>query len=134
VELAPQYYGRAAGRWPIWAIINRPELVFSMEEIQEVPMTEYGYRYKVLWVVIKTYTEKVSLQGWDWETDTPLWFQLGGEEPTTAPILDPLVPGAYSNADYVDFPSYVMFPETGCYVIEAAWGSESWQLYLTVEE
>src|SRR5687767_9995868 len=35
VDIAPQYYGRAAGSSPVWAIINRPELVLSMDQIRE---------------------------------------------------------------------------------------------------
>src|SRR5688572_28059959 len=47
VDIAPQYYGRAAGNSPVWAIINKPELVWSMDEITESPLREQGYQYKV---------------------------------------------------------------------------------------
>ncbi|HEY4718680.1 MAG TPA: hypothetical protein VIH14_06670 [Anaerolineales bacterium] len=133
VDIAPQTYGRAAGSWPVWAIINRTELILSMEEIQQAPLREHGYPYKVLWIIIKTYTDKVGLHGWNFEKNKPLWFQLGGEEPTTTPVLDPLTPGAYSIPDYVDFPSYVIIPGMGCYIIEAVWDAGSWQIYLTVK-
>jgi hypothetical protein len=86
-----------------------------------------------LWVIVKTYTDKVSLQGWNLEMNEPLWFQIGGQEPTTTPTLDPQNPGAYSNPDYVDFPSYIIIPEPGCYIIEASWDAGSWQIYLTIE-
>lgn len=37
VHIAPQYYGPAAGNSPVWAIINKPTLVFSMSKIKESP-------------------------------------------------------------------------------------------------
>lgn len=134
VDIAPQHYGRAAGKSPVWAIINRPKLVFSMSEIKEGPKTEHGYQHKVLWVVEKTYSGKVELEGGNLEDGTPLWFKIGGEYPTTNPIIDPLHPGAFSNPDYSDFPSYIFIPGTGCYFIEARWDKGSWQINLSVTE
>ena len=105
-----------------------------MSEIREAPLTEYGYQYKVLWVVEKTYNNKVVLQGGNLADGTPLWFEIGGEEPTPTPTLDPLDPGAFSNPDYSDFPSYIFIPKPGCYFIEASWDKESWQINLSVTE
>jgi hypothetical protein len=133
VDIAPQYYGRAAGSSPVWAIINRPELVFLMDEFGQNPLTEYGYQYKVLWVIEKNSQNKVVLHGGNLENGAPLWFKIGEDEPTTTPILDSLNPGAYSNPDYFDFPSYLYFPGTGCYFIEADWGEGIWRINLTVE-
>jgi hypothetical protein len=134
VDIAPQYYGRAAGSSPVWAIINRPELVLSMDQIREGPLSEHGYPYKVLWVVQKNYSSKIVLEGGNLEDGAPLWFQIGGEEPTTTPIIDPLHPGAFSNSDYSDFPSYIFIPGTGCYFIEANWDQESWRINLSVTQ
>jgi hypothetical protein len=134
VDIAPQYYAPAAGNSPVWAIINKPILVFSMSEIRQAPLTEHGYQYKVLWVVEKTYSDKVMLQGGNLEDRTPLWFKIGGEEPTTNPTIDPLDPEAFSNPDYSDFPSYIFIPGAGCYFIEASWDKESWQINLSVIE
>lgn len=134
VDIAPQYYGPAAGNSPVWAIINKPILVFSMSEIRESPLTEHGYPYKVLWVVEKSFSDKVALQGGNVEDGTPLWSQIGGEEPTRKLTIDPLEPGAYSNPDYSDFPSFIFIPKTGCYFIEASWDQESWQINLSIIE
>ena len=134
VDIAPQYYGRAAGNSPVWAIINRPKLILSMSEMAESPLTEHGYQYKVLWVVEKNYSGKVVLQGGNVEDGTPLWFKIGGEEPTTTPTIDPLHPGAFSNPDYSDFPSYIFMPGIGCYFIEARWNKQSWRINLSVTE
>ena len=134
VDIAPQYYGRAAGNSPVWAIINKPKLVLSMAEIREGSLTEHGYPYKVLWVVEKNYHGKVVLQGGNVEDGNPLWFKIGGEQPTTTPTIDPLHPGAFSNPDYSDFPSYIFIQGTGCYFIEASWDQKNWRIHLLITE
>jgi hypothetical protein len=133
VDIAPEYYGRAAGESPVWAIINRFELVFASDEFEQNPLREYGYQFKVLWVLEKNSPGKVQLSGGNLVDGKPLWFQLGGDEPAMTPTLDPLNPGAYSNPDYLDYPSYLFLPGPGCYFIEADWGEGIWRINLTVE-
>lgn len=88
----------------------------------------------MLWVIEKTFSDKVVLQGGNLEDGTPLWFQIAGEEPTQNPTIDPLHAGAFSNPDYSDFPSFIFIPKSGYYFIEANWSQGDWQINLSVTE
>jgi hypothetical protein len=42
--------------------------------------------------------------------------------------LDPADPGTPSDRKgWSEYPSYVMFPESGCYVVNATWAGGSWE-------
>jgi hypothetical protein len=100
----------------------------------EATIGEHGYYQKVLWVIQPNYGHPVHLSGSDSGRAAPLWFQIGDQPPTTAPVLDPAHPGAYpynpANPDQVfaSYPSYLFIPHAGCYVLEASWPEGHWRI------
>lgn len=51
-------------------------------------------------------------------------FHAGDAEPR----LDPSHPGAVSEGDWKEFPSYLYFPRAGCYALRARWPGGEWDL------
>jgi len=123
------------GQSPVWAVgfssgASGPILLLQGEST----VGDHGYYRKVLWVIQHGYAQPVTLSGSDSDRGDPLWFQIGDKAPTTAPKLDPMQPGAYpynpANPDQVfpEYPSYLLIPHAGCYVLEASWPEGHWRI------
>lgn len=89
----------------------------------------HGWYVKVLWVVAPDGHQPVTLCGSALSGGTPLWFQIGDQAPSTAPVLNTQVPPAPSQpAGWANSPSYLFIPRAGCYVLEASWSGGMWRL------
>jgi hypothetical protein len=121
--------GPGYGSFPVWA--------FGLDTTVRIATsyftyTQYGWEWKVLWRVSTRYTQPVRLHGGNLRTGTPLWFQIGDQDPSTAPVLDPrpreqqIAQSGYP-ADTVGWGSYLLIPTAGCYYVEADWQGGSWR-------
>ena len=127
--------GPGLGRPPVWAVGFSPGAPAAVLLLQgDATIGEHGYYRKVLWVIQHGYAQPVRLSGTDSERGSSIWFQIGDQAPTTAPVLDPTHPGAYpynpANPDRVfpEYPSYLFIPHAGCYVLEASWPEGHWRI------
>jgi hypothetical protein len=128
-------FGPGLGQAPVWAVTFSSGAHGAILLIQsEVTLGEHGYYEKVLWVIQPGYGHIVHLSGSELTTSSSLWFQIGDLAPTTAPALDPSHPRAYpvnpANPDQVFayYPSYLLIPHAGCYVLEASWPEGHWRI------
>jgi hypothetical protein len=124
----------AVGDRPVWAAAPAPIVEIPRYVVPDL----HGYAAKTVWVVEPGYRELVHLRGKSHGSGQPLWFQLNGQAPTTAPTLDPSLPAvlvknpAVGEPNYPAFPSYIFFPRSDCYEIEARSSGGSWQLTFSV--
>ncbi len=119
------------GRQPVWADIgkfNDRYLAFHLvQSVGEGSHTEYGWGYKILWLVALDYRYPVTITGGRIGGNRPLWFQIQRQQPSRAPKLDPLHPPIPDQDGKHNFPSYVFVPKAGCYYIQARWRGGSWR-------
>jgi len=102
--------GPGVGRSPIWA--------FGLDTTIRIPSyftyTQYGWTWKIIWRMAKSYTHPVTLRGRNLHNGTPLWFQIDGQDSNTspAPVLDPVHALRSSNSEenWVEWGSYVYIP------------------------
>ena len=145
----PYFVGVGLGRAPVWlvgwggAVEGTPTSDASSSgtpvslpylDLAAVNRLEpYGWPMKALWVIADGHGTPVQVEGCDCSDRRPLWFQLGDEEPEHRATLDPLNPGIpVQHGGWREFPSYVIFPETGCYEITATWEDGSWNARIPV--
>lgn len=126
-EIAP-YFGGTIGGSPVWAIgFAGPEARVYVGDL--VRWGAYGAYYKILWVVEPGYSDATTLRGGDLTEENPLWFQVGEEQPSTSPVLDPQNPGIpIQHGEWIEFPSYLFIPQAGCYYLEAIFPEGSWRI------
>jgi len=127
----PSLFGPGVGGSPVWAVgFDGPHATAHLQGIAQNPGTVwYGWDYKILWSVGPNYTHPVVLRGGSLNDGTPLWFQIGDQSLTTAPVLDPVHPGTITGSDagWAEFPSYLLIPKAGCFYLEAHWPGGSWR-------
>jgi hypothetical protein len=101
---------------------------FLLDSTNVVRVEPYGWPRKALWVVAEGFDQAINVTGCDCAGDLELWFQSGGMDPTQRLTLDPLHPGIpVQHAGWREFPSSVIFPQTGCYEITVSWDGGSWR-------
>jgi hypothetical protein len=121
-----QSVGRAIGESPLFAAdFGRPRAVLHVEN---GPLTKYGWRVKVLFVLEAGANDPVSVRGRNLRTRRPIWFRVPPGAPTRAQAFDPAKPPVPPEAGsrWKDFPSYLFLPSAGCYRLEARWAGGSW--------
>jgi hypothetical protein len=103
-----------------------------------IPLTEYGYAVKTLWVMDRTDTSPVVLHGVLLGAGLPLWLMVNTGTPATSLKLDPTNPltGSFGGStsspeqagNYPQFPGAIFIPQAGCYSLEASWPNGGWHL------
>lgn len=87
-----------------------------------------GWAIKVLWVLEPSTSEPVMISGREVDTGAAIAFDPVNGPVSDTMLLDPRNPGTPSRRKgWTAHPSLLLFPEAGCYVIEAAWDGGSWQ-------
>jgi hypothetical protein len=123
-------WGSGVGGYPVWVLgMGGPYATLYFFNGSNNTRTSHGWADKKLWVVKRTYHGAVRLHGGSLRDSTPLWFQIGGNPPTTEPVLD--LSGPETRGDktgWADFPSYLFIPSAGCYFLEAEWEGGRWRL------
>lgn len=77
---------------------------------------EHGWPREVIWTAKKGTFYKITLWARNLEDDTPLWFELPDQQPTTMLTLTPELPSANERTDgWVEFTSKLYLPKAGCY-------------------
>jgi hypothetical protein len=92
-----------------------------------------GWAVKFAWELAQTVTRPVRISITNLASGRPLSITINGTytERSNAPLLDPARP---SHPDVPEKPythewgSYVVFPEAGCYRLDAQWPESSWSL------
>ena len=75
----------------------------------------------------------VELRGRDTETGAELRFEVGEAPIATVGVLDPEKPGTVTpEGEPKEFPSYLYFPASGCYELDATWPGGKWKMVLGV--
>jgi hypothetical protein len=87
----------------------------------------YGWPMKALWVIDGHFQGVISVHGDTKDGRTPLWIQFGAEAPTELATFDTASMEALQGAAMRQYPSYVIFPATGCYELVAEWDGGSWR-------
>jgi hypothetical protein len=119
------------GASPVWAIGFAHEGSVNVINVTGFDLGEAGAYVKILWVVEPQYTRLVHLRGFELSDKAPLWFKFVGKEVTSA-MLDPsrsrVQPAADNTEGFTFFPSYLVIPKAGCYLLEAQWDDGAWQI------
>jgi hypothetical protein len=123
-------YGEVIGKAPVWAGFYanlRPASgVFAAPDAVR---TSWGWRIKVLWVMKADQTAPVVIDGSDLRTGASLWFLPSDAEAGPSAILDPANPGAPSaNPGWLNFPSYLYFPNAGCFTLAVDPAGPGWDM------
>jgi len=117
------------GSFPVWAAgFVGPHAILHIgngKSTQNNVYTQHGWYRKILWRVSRNSPSPVTLHGSSLRDGTPLWFQIGDQDPTLSPVLDP---GTAGEQPWTSFPSYIFIPQAGCYHLEAHWSSGSWRI------
>ncbi len=117
------------GSFPVWAAgFVGPHAILHIgngKSTQNNVYTQHGWYRKILWRVSRNSPSPVTLHGSSLRDGTPLWFQIGDQDPTLSPVLDP---GTAGEQPWTSFPSYIFIPQAGCYYLEAHWSSGSWRI------
>ncbi len=122
-------FGTAIGMRPAWAIGFSPGLALRMGNPQFITHGPHGWYVKILWVVAPGFYPRVTLRGSTAGGGAPLWFQIGDQAPSIAPILNPQAPPIPNQPPgWANFPSYLFIPQAGCYALEASWPGGTWRL------
>jgi hypothetical protein len=123
-------YGTVVGRKPVWGgfyVNGRAD--DGILEAGDAPRTPHGWRIKVLWVMRRSQASRVRLHGANQETGHPVWFEPADQDAAPVATLDPTRPGAPSERRrWLNFPSYVYFPEAGCYEVQARSANGQWRM------
>jgi hypothetical protein len=124
-------YGGLFGQRPAWggfyAEFNPRTRTFRA---LDAPRTSLGWRIKVLWIVDPDQADPVTIRGRARSTGQPMWFEIAEQYvPSMAPALDVAHPENVSqHGSFKEFPSYMYFPSSGCYLLEAEWPGGRWEL------
>lgn len=122
-------YGGLYGARPVWAgFYAEVDSSGRAFHAPDAPRTDLGWRIKVLWIMDPKGSSPVSLAGRNTTSSEPIWFEVAESQATTAAMLDPADPENIGDGGWREFPSYLYFPSSGCYVLEGTWASGSWQL------
>ena len=132
-EMVARYFGPLAGGSPIWggfyARFDEEANAFSAGA--KPRRTKDGWAVKVLWVIEPGVLTPVTLSGASVATGAPLRFEIGGvhASATESPILDPKHPAIPTqDGEWKEYPSALLFPSAGCYVLTASWAGGSWRM------
>ena len=129
----PQGLGTGIGMSPVWVVGFTPGLSLHLDFGDPGGMMHgpHGWYRKLAWLVGPGYRQRIVLHGSALAGGAPLWFQLGGQTPTTAPLLNPQQPEAAFPGEppgWAFFPSYLFIPLAGCYSVEATWPGGMWKV------
>ncbi|GEM_PF-5090253 len=76
----------------------------------------HGWPHEVIWLVKKGSFYRITLWARNLEDDTPVWFELADQPPTTMLTLTPKLASANERIDgWIEFTSKVYLFKAGCY-------------------
>lgn len=115
---------------PIWASgFDGPFAVLRISTSYDT-YTQYGWTWKLIWMVGPHFSQKVTLHGVNLHTGAALWFQFDGPIVSSV-VLDPLSPNhpvSAAGEGYAEWGSYIFIPIAGCYALEATWPGGQWRM------
>ena len=112
------------GGGPVYAVGLMDFATVSLENDRAVAQ---GWPAKELWVINPRYHGPITLSGRNLVTGAPVWFSFSGPA-STHPKLNGSPPGTGTSGIWTQDPSYVVFPQVGCYTVSARWSTGSWQV------
>jgi hypothetical protein len=130
--------GDAVGAWPLWTTMpshnGRIVLAFPERRNHDNPELPGWWSTKVGWFIKKTYAGEVRLRGFNQSDNSPIYFDIGDNSTTTAPVIDPEYPGGFIDdlEDWAFFPSLLWVSKAGCYTIIAEWSGGMWSQTIPV--
>lgn len=122
-RLSPMFADGIGGE-PVYAVGLMNSATVSLENDSAVAQ---GWPAKELWVINPRHRGPIALSGHNLVTGAPVWFSFSGGSvlPTST---HPKLNGYDGGVDWAQFPSYVVFPQAGCYTVSAKWSTGSWQV------
>jgi hypothetical protein len=76
----------------------------------------HGWPHGVIWLAKKGSFYRITLWARNLEDNTPVWFELADQQPTTMLTLTPKLASANERTDgWIEFTSKVHLPKAGCY-------------------
>lgn len=122
-RLSPMF-GDGIGGGPVYAVGLMDSAAVSLENDSALAQ---GWPAKELWVINPRYRGQIALSGHNLVTGAPVWFSFsGGSVPSTS--THPKLNGYDGSVGWTQFPSYVIFPQAGCYTVSAKWSTGSWRV------
>jgi hypothetical protein len=130
-QAVADFVGPVAGGPPLWAgIYASYDAAGNAYSAADAPLTEYGWRIKILYLLEPAHEGAVQLvgAGVDGTTGT-VTFAVGGISPSTVAMFDPEAPAIpVTHEGWREYPSYAYFPSAGCYLLTATWTGGSSEL------
>jgi hypothetical protein len=96
----------------------------------DAPLTEHGWRIKVLFLLEPGHGSTVELAGRGvGTTDGAVVFAVENAAPSREAVFDPGAPAIpVQNDGWREYPTYAYFPTPGCYLLSASWHGGTTQL------
>jgi len=124
-----------AGQRPVWAgfYARLDEATGALHLPRDTPRTSKGWRIKTLWAVAEHQPGLVESRGHHIKTRAHVRFEVGEAAVSTVGLLNPKMPGTVTpEGEPKEFPSYLYFPASGCYELQASWQGGKWKMVLGV--
>jgi hypothetical protein len=83
----------------------------------------HGWNAPVRWMSMEFVTVPITIFGRNIADNSQVWFQIEGEQPTTALVLGPKnVPVNSLHKGWLEYPATIYVPQEGCYLLDVHWG------------
>jgi hypothetical protein len=109
---------------PLWAgIYGGYEPTTNTYSTPDAPLTEHGWRVKILFLLEPAHDSAVELVGRGVDgTDGAVLFAIEGTDPSALATFDPQDPAIpVQHEGWREYPTYAYFPSPGCFRLTATW-------------
>jgi hypothetical protein len=123
-ETVADFIGPVAFGPPLWAgVYATYNAATNTYSAPDAPLTEHGWRIKILYLLEPGHDTAVELVGEGVEaTDGAVVFAVEGTAPSTVATFDPGSPAIpVQHEGWREYPTYAYFPSAGCYLLTATW-------------
>jgi hypothetical protein len=118
------FIGPVAFGPPLWAgVYATYDPATNAYSAPDAPLTEYGWRIKVLFLLEPGHDVAVDLVGeGSAGTDSSVRFAIEDTAPSMVAVFDPKSPAIpVTHGGWREYPTYAYFPVAGCYLLTATW-------------
>jgi hypothetical protein len=126
-RLSPMF-ADGIGGGPVYAVGLMDSAAVSLDNDTALAQ---GWPAKELWVINPRHRGPIALSGHNLVTGAPVWFSFSGGSVLRA-STHPKLNGYDGGVGWTQFPSYLVFPQAGCYTVSAKWSTGSWHVTVAV--
>jgi len=123
-QVVADFIGPVAFGPPLWAgFYAEYDAAANAYAAPDAPLTEHGWRIKVLFLLQPGHASRVELVGQGVrKTDGVVLFAIDSTAPSAEAVFDPEAPAIpVQNDGWREYPTYAYFPSPGCYRLSASW-------------